>query len=348
MLARAAAAAILFLGSMAPARADARVGDPAPAFTGGLSWRGAPPLDWQALRGKVVVFETFSRRSDQGRRAAASFRDALGPFAQSDAVVAFLLHTQGGAEGADAYLSKRDPGVTVALDTDGEFGSALGADDRSPLTVIVDRGGIVRHAGDRPDNLVSTLVETLKIEWTPGADAPADGGGSDGEESEAAPAQRDADGFPAFTGDVGAANNVIGRRLEPVRAGHWLSGPAPNLEGKVVVVDFWATWCGPCIANFPHANRLVEKLAGEPVEIVAISDEPPSLVRQTMERHEMNFHVAVDQSQRVRGPVANRVIPYAIIMSSDNVVRWQGHPARITEDLLRRIIEADKRMRGAS
>lgn len=53
-----------------------------------------------------------------------------------------------------------------------------------------------------------------------------------------------------------------------------LEGNAQNIDqylGRVVLIDFWATWCGPCLVKFPHMREMVEKYDGRPFEILGIS-----------------------------------------------------------------------------
>lgn len=51
-----------------------------------------------------------------------------------------------------------------------------------------------------------------------------------------------------------------------------------DFRGKVVVLNLWATWCGPCVAEMPTLAKLQSEYAGKPVEVVAVSVDSPSAV----------------------------------------------------------------------
>jgi thiol-disulfide isomerase/thioredoxin len=92
-----------------------------------------------------------------------------------------------------------------------------------------------------------------------------------------------------FARDIpGYIGNQITRLEGPAIRGTLIGGPAPELDfiwasggrklasleelrGKVVVLDFWATWCGPCIASFPKTRELAARYRGYPVEIIGVT-----------------------------------------------------------------------------
>ena len=68
-----------------------------------------------------------------------------------------------------------------------------------------------------------------------------------------------------------------------------------SFRGKVMVVDFWATWCGPCIAEIPDFNELQKKFVGKGVEVmgVALASGSPSEVKPFVDRFKMKYSVVM-------------------------------------------------------
>ena len=87
--------------------------------------------------------------------------------------------------------------------------------------------------------------------------------------------------------------------LDPVQL---LQAPAgsrtdwASLKGKVVVLDFWATWCSPCVASIPHLNQLVESLDPAKFQFISIDDEDQKAVQAFLAKKKMAGWVGVDTS----------------------------------------------------
>jgi len=72
-----------------------------------------------------------------------------------------------------------------------------------------------------------------------------------------------------------------------------------SLKGKVVVLEFWATWCSPCVASLPHLNQLVGSLDPTKFQFISIDDEEKKAIETFLTRKKMSGWVGVDTSGSV-------------------------------------------------
>lgn len=98
-----------------------------------------------------------------------------------------------------------------------------------------------------------------------------------------------------------------------------------DLEGYVVVVEFWATWCGPCKASIPHLNEMHEKFKDRGVVFIGISDEDDSLVAPFINQMKMKYLVASGGGETNRA-FGVQGIPHAVLFDPTLTAKWIGNP----------------------
>ena len=257
------------------AAAEAGIGFEVPAFPEGLTWIGAPSeVSMEKLRGKVIVLQTWTCGTSLGRGIPKKLGRSLGDLAQRDDVEVILVHTPQDEEKSARFCARAKPAFPVAVDTSGAFCDQLGA-FKLPVNVIVDRSGTVRYAGLTDRGAASAVTHLLTLPFDP-AVKPQPRPVPDA--STATPRGT----YPPMTRSAGAASDLRGRTAPPFVVDRWIS-PEPDARGKIAIIDFWATWCGPCIKAIPHMNQLAEQFRGK-VECVGISDESKSAFETGIEK----------------------------------------------------------------
>src|SRR5207253_11277583 len=123
-----------------------------------------------------------------------------------------------------------------------------------------------------------------------------------------------------------------------------LGGPRFNLadqKGKVVVLDFWATWCGPCMQSLPMIEEVVKEFADRDVRLFAVNmEEQPDQIKAVMERHKLNFPVVLDRDGAAAARYAVTAIPQTVLIDRDGkIARLFVGGGKKTADALKAAIQ---------
>jgi peroxiredoxin len=148
------------------------------------------------------------------------------------------------------------------------------------------------------------------------------------------------------SGESGAASALVGKPAPEFTADSVTGeGPATlkDAKGSVVILDFWATFCGPCKKSFPKYQALVEQFGGK-VNVLAVSvDEPDSVTKDQIVEFAkatgVKFPVVWDKEQRAVKLYSPPTMPTSFVIDKEGVVRHvhsgykDGEEDKITEEV---------------
>lgn len=105
-------------------------------------------------------------------------------------------------------------------------------------------------------------------------------------------------------------------------SGFGLTGALPDLKGKVVVLDFWASWCGPCKASFPTLEELHKKYAERGVVVLGVNvDKTPEPMRAFLKEHPVTFPIVQDAGHTLIAAAAVKAMPTTVIVGRTGMIR---------------------------
>ncbi|MEO6976804.1 MAG: TIGR03435 family protein [Mucilaginibacter sp.] len=105
------------------------------------------------------------------------------------------------------------------------------------------------------------------------------------------------------------------------------------LKGKVVLIDFWATWCGSCIVAMPHLQQLQQKYPGK-LQIITVTDETAKRTGQFLSSRPSNLWFAIDTGRKITKLFPHQLIPHDVLISADGKLIANTSPELVTDRVI--------------
>jgi thiol-disulfide isomerase/thioredoxin len=150
--------------------------------------------------------------------------------------------------------------------------------------------------------------------------------------------------FGAPAEAIEKVDSIVGKPAPSLAtAADWKNGTISDadLEGQIVLLDIWATWCGPCIAAIPHNNKVMEKYADQGVKVVAItsSGNGQEKMEESIERHGIEYPIARDPGNQIAEAYQLQWYPHYVVIDREGIVRGSGLTPTGAENVIKALLE---------
>jgi thiol-disulfide isomerase/thioredoxin len=167
----------------------------------------------------------------------------------------------------------------------------------------------------------------------------------------------------AATPDDPTPKLSVGDPAPKLQNGRWAQGdPVKGFANdKTYIVEFWATWCGPCRVSIPHLNEVYNKYKDKGLVVIGQDcwEHDESLVDPFIKKmgDKMTYRVALDDkngsetgkmAETWMAAAGQNGIPTAFIVNKDGKVAWIGHPMTLTDDVIDQILDGKYDLKKAA
>jgi uncharacterized protein (TIGR03435 family) len=125
-----------------------------------------------------------------------------------------------------------------------------------------------------------------------------------------------------------------------LRVSQWLQSPdgftgkLSDLRGKIVVLEFWATWCEPCVSSIPHLNQLADEFRDKGIVFIAITDDGADRLTPFLAKRPMKAIIGIDTERENWDAFAVPSIPNTVLVGKDGRIIGATLPVNITTEVL--------------
>ncbi|MBK7872496.1 MAG: TIGR03435 family protein [Saprospiraceae bacterium] len=112
-------------------------------------------------------------------------------------------------------------------------------------------------------------------------------------------------------------------------------------KGKAVLIDFWATWCAPCIKAFDHLQDL-QNIFPNDLQVLTVSSDSEERLQQFLSKFETSLPIVVDDNRKIAALFPHRTIPHSVLIDQNGVIQVIASPDKITNEVIEKILKQEK------
>lgn len=146
----------------------------------------------------------------------------------------------------------------------------------------------------------------------------------------------------ASSASAGVVDFINGVRLGSALPKHDLRylAAAPDASDRLLLIDFWATWCGPCRTSIPKLNEFHAEFSRRGLVIIGVTQETAEVAQSFVDRVPMHYAVATEGALSLHKSLRVKALPYAIFVDRKGTIVWRGQPDEIDAALISKLLAA--------
>jgi thiol-disulfide isomerase/thioredoxin len=143
-------------------------------------------------------------------------------------------------------------------------------------------------------------------------------------------------------GNIYAQSNIkVNEKAPKINITDWIENIPndKNLNDKYIVLEFWATWCGPCIAAVPHMNEIQEEFNQNDLYYISITDESIVKVERSLKRIKFKSIVVTDLTKETQINFGDGIkgldeYPLTVLIDKSGIIKWIGEPKNLNTTIM--------------
>jgi len=147
-----------------------------------------------------------------------------------------------------------------------------------------------------------------------------------------------------------AQEKLIGTKIETLQFGEYYSDKSniEEIDEKFKVLEFWASWCKPCLKAVPHLNKLSENFEKESnLLFISIGYENQAIIEKVLTKVKFKTLVVSDQTKKIHRDLhieykGTMILPRTVLINDKNEILWYGTPERLNNSLIEKFLDGKR------